>query len=415
MTDPQRPGPLIGARVLELGTTVAGPLCGRLLADFGAEVIKIEALEGDPLRLSGKRVGGHPLYAKSLLRNKALVALDMRTTQGQELVRSLAASSDIVVENFRPGTLEKWGLGYEDLKRVKPDIIMVRISGYGQDGPYSSRPGYGIVCEAIGGLRYINGEPGRPPVRANMALTDYIAGLYAAFGAVMALRYRERAGIGQYVDTALYECAFSFMETHVPAYDKLGVVAQPMGAGLADSAVNNLFFTADGVYVHIQGSQANSFRRLALAMERPDLLEDPRFNNRAGRVKHCKEVDAIVQEWVGGRTYAELERKFRAGDVTFTRIYTMADIFKDPHYEARGMLARLTDEDVGPLTVVAPVPRLSETPGRIRHTGRRIGQDTRRVLKELAGLSDAEIDRLAAARVVHCESQGGAGRNRSEA
>ncbi|MBI3937799.1 MAG: CoA transferase [Betaproteobacteria bacterium] len=415
MTEPQRPGPLIGARVLELGTTVAGPLCGRLLADFGAEVIKIEALEGDPLRLSGKRFKGQPLYAKSLLRNKALVAIDMRTPQGQELVRSLAARSDLVIENFRPGMLEKWGLGYEDLKRVKPDIIMVRISGYGQDGPYSVRPGYGILCEAVGGLRYINGEPGRPPVRVNMALTDYIGGLYAAFGAVMALRYRERTGVGQYVDTALYECAFSFMETHVPAYDKLGVVAQPMGAGLADSTVNNLFLTADGVHVHIQGSQPNSFRRLALAMERPDLLEDPRFSNRHERARHCKEIDAIVQEWVGGRTYTEVERIFRAGDATFTRIYTMADIFQDPHYKARGMLARVADEDVGPLTLVAPVPRLSETPGRIRHTGRHIGQDTRRVLKELAGLSDAEIDRLTAARVVHCEPRDETGGERSEA
>jgi crotonobetainyl-CoA:carnitine CoA-transferase CaiB-like acyl-CoA transferase len=318
-------------------------------------------------------------------------------------VRKLVAKCDIVIENFRPGGLEKWGLGYADLKRIRPDIVMVRISGFGQDGPYSSRPGYGIVCEAIGGLRHINGEPGRPPVRTNMALTDYITGLYSAFGAVMALRHRERTGVGQYIDSALYECAFSLMETHVPSFDKLGSVAQPMGAGLADSAVNNLFLTKDRVYVHVQGSQANSFRRLALAMGRPDLLEDKRFNTRVERAKHAQDIDAIVSDWVGARTLDELDRKFRAGDVVFTRIYTMADIFADPHYRARGMLARVQDEDIDAVTLVAPVPRMSQTPGRIRHSGRRVGQDTRRILMEVVGLSSQEIERLEANKAIYCE------------
>jgi crotonobetainyl-CoA:carnitine CoA-transferase CaiB-like acyl-CoA transferase len=397
-------GALAGVRVLELGTTIAGPFCGRLLADFGAEVIKVEALDGDPVRQSGKHFAGTSLYAKSILRNKSLMAVDLRSADGQDVVRKLVAKCDIVIENFRPGGLEKWGLGYADLKRIKPDIVMVRISGFGQDGPYSSRPGYGIVCEAIGGLRHINGEPGRPPVRTNMALTDYITGLYSAFGAVMALRHRERTGVGQYIDSALYECAFSLMETHVPSFDKLGIVAQPMGAGLADSAVNNLFLTKDQVYVHVQGSQVNSFRRLALAMDRPDLLEDKRFNTRVERAKHAQEIDAIVSEWVGARTLDELDRKFRAGDVVFTRIYTMADIFADPHYRARGMLARVQDEDIDTVTLVAPVPRMSQTPGRIRHSGRRVGQDTRRILMEVAGLSSQEIARLEANKAIYCEN-----------
>jgi crotonobetainyl-CoA:carnitine CoA-transferase CaiB-like acyl-CoA transferase len=393
---------LAGIRVLELGTTIAGPLCARLLGDFGAEVIKVEALDGDPIRLAGRHVEGQSLYAKSLMRNKKLVAIDLRKPEGQDLVRRLAAKSDIVVENFRPGGLEKWGLGYEDLKRVKPDLVMVRVSGYGQDGPYSSRPGYGVVCEAVGGLRYINGEPGRPPVRINMGLTDYITGTYAAFGAMLALRHRDATGAGQYVDTALYECAFSFLESHIPAYDKLGAIPQPMGPGLANSVVNNLFETADGVYVHIQGSQANGFRRLALALGRPELLEDRRFNTRPERVKHAAEIDGIVQEWVGARTYADLEAAFGAQDVTFSRIFNLADIFDDPHYKARGMLARVADPDLGSVTVAAPVPRLSETPGRISHAGREIGYDTRAVLTGLAGVSEDDLKTLEQTGIVRC-------------
>lgn len=395
---------LAGVRVLELGTTIAGPFCARLLGDFGAEVVKVEALEGDPVRLAGRHVADQSLYAKSLMRNKRLAAIDLRRTEGQDLVRRLVANCDVVVENFRPGGLEKWGLGFEDLRRVKPDIVMVRVSGYGQDGPYSTRPGYGIVCEAVGGLRYLNGEPGRPPVRTNLALTDYITGLYAALGAVMALRYRDATGVGQYVDTALYECAFSLLETHVPAYDKLGVVPQPAGPGLSNSAVNNLYETADHIYVHVQGSQANGFRRLALAMQRADLLEDVRFNTRPERVRHAKEIDAIVAAWVGERTYEEVEKTFRDADVTFSRIFDLADIFADAHFAARGAIARVPDPDLGSLALTAPVPRLSESPGRIRHTGRHLGADTREVLRELARMSDDEIERLEAANVILCAS-----------
>lgn len=393
---------LEGVTVLELGTTIAGPFCGRLLGDFGADIVKVEPLEGDPIRVSGKRFEGKPLYAKSIMRNKQLIAMDLRTAAGQDLVCKLAAKSDILIENFRPGTLEKWGLGYDELAKVNPGLIMVRISGYGQTGPYSQRAGYGVVCEAVGGLRYINGDPGHPPARSNIALTDCITGLYAAFATVMALRHRERTGVGQMIDTALYECAFSFMEPHIPAYEKLGYVVQREGSAHADSVVNNLFITRDGQYVHIQGSQTNTFKRLCLAMGRPDILEDSRFNTRLERARHGEEIDAIVGEWVAARDYDEVEGALSAGDVVFTRIYSMADIFRDPHYRARDMLAKVPDEDLGFITVAAPVPKLTKTPGRIAWTGGGIGRDTRQVLKNMLGLSDSAIDELAANKVVHC-------------
>ncbi|MBX3652347.1 MAG: CoA transferase [Burkholderiales bacterium] len=405
MNKPHGPDALDGVRVLELGTTIAGPFCARLLADFGAEVIKVEALDGDPLRLAGRHFDGHSLYAKSLMRNKKLAAIDLRSPDGQDLVRRLVRKCDVVVENFRPGTLEKWGLGYSDLKKVKPDIVMVRISGYGQDGPYSARPGYGVISEAMSGLRYLNGEPGRPPVRVNLALTDYITGLYAAFGTMLALRHRDRTGKGQYVDTALYECAFSFLESHIVSYDKLAVVAQPTGPALANSAVNNLFLTSDGIHVHIQGSQTNGFRRLVVAMGQENLLDDTRFNTRRERVKHAREIDAIVQEWVGTRTYAELQRSFMAHDVTFAPIYNVADIFSDPHYEARGMLPRVEDPDIGDLAVPAPVPRLSDTPGHVRHLGHEIGCDTRSILMDLAEISSEKLAQLESDSIVRCANK----------
>lgn len=402
MTAPNQPDRslLEGVRVLELGTTIAGPFCARLLADFGAEVVKVEPLEGDPIRTTGKRFKDKPLYAASIMRNKQLVAIDLRTPEGQDLIRTLVAKSDILIENFRPGTLEKWGLGYDALAKINPGLIMVRISGYGQTGPYSKRPGYGVVCEAVGGLRYINGTPDRPPARSNIALTDCITGLYSAFATVMALRYREQTGVGQVVDTALYECAFSFMEAHIPAYEKLGYVVQREGSAHGNSVVNNLFTTRDGEYIHIQGSQTNSFRRLCLAMGRPDILDDVRFNTRLERGRHGEEIDGIVGEWVAARDYEEAAQALAANDVVFTRIYSMADIFKDPHYKARGMLAQVPDEDLGTITVAAPVPRLSKTPGSISHSGGGVGRDTRSVLKKVAGLADEAIARLEAAKVV---------------
>ena len=394
------PGPLHGVRVLELGTTIAGPFCARLLSDFGAEVIRVESAEGDPIRTAGKRYRGKPLHAASLMRNKRLVVIDLRVPAGQDLVKRFAAECDIVIENFRPGTLERWGLGYEMLSKINPRLVLVRISGYGQTGPYSQRPGYGVVCEAVGGLRHITGDSDRPPARANIALTDCITGVYAAFGAMMALRHAERSGAGQVVDTALYECAFSFMEAHVSAYEKLGYVVNREGSSHSGSVVNDLFLTHDRQYVHVQGSQTNSFRRLCLAMGRPDVFADPRFNTRLERARNEEQINAIVAEWMGARDYEAVERELSAHDVVFTRIYTMAEIFEDPHYRAREMLARVPDDELGSLTMVAPVPRLTRTPGSIRNSGGKVGRDTFEVLREVLGLSDEEIQRLEHDKVI---------------
>ena len=396
-----RSGPLARYRVLELGSTVAGPFCGRLFADFGAEVIKVEPLEGDAIRSIGSRFEGKSLYASSIFRNKSLIALDLRTPEGQEIVRRLVAQCDVVIENFRPGALEKWGLGYEALSRINPKIVMARISGYGQSGPYSKRPGYGIICEAVGGLRHLVGDPDRPPARVAVSLTDYVTGLYAFSGAVMALLHRETAGVGQCVDAALYESAFSLMEQHIAAYEKLGIVAKRLGPGTG-SAPNNLYPTRDGQLIHIAANSSGTFRRLLKTMARPELLEDERFSKAPARAQHRAELDAIVSDWTTRHTVAELEAALDEADVPATRIYTLPDIFADPHYKAREAIVQAEDEDLGSVAMAGIVPRLSGTPGRIRHSGRGIGADTRSVLTQLAGLGRDDLGRLEASGVIGC-------------
>lgn len=398
-------GPLSGLRVLEMGSTVAGPFCGRLLADFGAEVIKVEPAEGDAVRTMGKRVHGKSLYAASIFRNKSLISVDLRKKEGQEIIKKLVAKCDVVVENFRPGGLEKWGLGYEDLARINPALIMVRISGFGQTGPYSGRAGYGVIGEAVSGLRHITGDPDRPPARVAVSITDYITGLYGAFGAVMALFARSRTGRGQCVDSALYECAFSFMEPHIPAYEKLGHVAMRAGSRLPDSTPNNLFVSRDQQFIHITAMGDAVFKRLAIAMGQAQLADDARFCTAVVRNEHQAEIDDIIAQWAAANDLHSLEAVLEDATVPATRIFTMADIFRDPHYKAREMLAVVPDDDLGTVTMAAPVPRLSATPGHIVKSGGRIGQDTRRVLNELAGFSIEEIDRLVAMGIVCCDQK----------
>ncbi len=398
--------PLAGYRVLELGSTVAGPFCGRLLADFGAEVIKVEAAEGDPVRSMGERYRGKSLWAASIFRNKSLIAVDLRQPRGQQLIKTIAAKCDLLIENFRPGSLEAWGLGYDDLARDHPGLIMIRISGYGQTGPYRERPGYGVICEAVSGLRHITGDPDRPPGRIATSTTDYITGLYAAFGALVALEARRKTGKGQIVDAALYEGAFSFMEPHVPAFEKLGTVAMRAGSRLPGNAPNNLYPTGDGQYLHITAASDGVFRRIAAAIGEPALAHDDRFSTALARVDNEDAIDDIITRWTLAHTCAEGERKMHAAEVPAARIYTIADIFEDPHYAARGMLARIPDDDLGTVAVPGVVPKLSATPGAIRHSGRRVGQDTVQVLSDLAGLSHAEIGKLEADRVICCDHSG---------
>ena len=403
MKSPDTISPLQGCRVLELGSIVAGPFCGRLLADFGAEVIKVEPVEGDGIRSVGKRFKGKSLGAASILRNKSLISVDLRKSGGQDIIKKLASKCDIVVENFRPGGLEKWGLGFEDLRKDNPGLIMIRISGFGQKGPYSGRPGFGVIAEAMSGLRHITGDPDRPPARVGVQLTDYITGLYGAFGAMLALYHRLRTGEGQYVDVALYECAFSFMEPFVPTYEKLRTIANRTGAALADSAPNNLYPTKDGGFVHITGNHDGVFRRLAGAMGRAELLSDPRFKTLVDRNRNSSEIDAIVAAWTKQHSVQELEQKLLVAEVPASRVFTIADVFADPHYRAREMLIETPDDDWGSVTLAAPVPKLSKTPGRVRKSGGRIGQDTRRILTEIAHLPADEIDDLEAAGVIYCD------------
>jgi crotonobetainyl-CoA:carnitine CoA-transferase CaiB-like acyl-CoA transferase len=379
---------------------VAGPFCGRLLADFGAEVIKVEPAEGDPVRTMGKRFHGKSLYAASIFRNKSLISVDLRTREGQEVVRKIAAKCDVVVENFRPGGLEKWGLGYDDLSKLNPGLVMVRISGFGQDGPYSSRAGYGVIGEAVSGLRHVTGDPDRPPARIAVSITDYITGLYAAFGAVMALLARGKSGRGQYIDSALYECAFSFMEPHIPAFEKLGLVANRSGSRLPDSTPNNLYVSRDRQFIHITAMGDGVFRRLCECMGQPALADDARFKDAVDRSNNHEAIDDLIGQWCAGLDLVEVERVLHAAGVPATRIFTMADIFRDAHYQARGSIVNAADEDFGSVAMAVPVPRLSATPGAVRHAGRHVGQDTRRVLAEVAGLSAAELDRLEQSGVI---------------
>ena len=397
-----RSGPLAGTRVLEIGSTVAGPFCGRLLADFGAEVIKIEPPEGDPVRTMGKRFQGKSLYAASIFRNKELVSIDLRKPDGQALVAELATKCDVLVENFRPGALEKWGLGYEALSARNPGLVMVRISGFGQTGPYSQRAGYGVIGEAVSGLRHLTGDPDRAPSRVAVSMTDYITGLYAAFGASMALLARHRTGRGQCIDAALYECAFSFMEPWIPAHQKLGHVAMRAGSRLPESTPNNLYPTGDDSYIHITAMGDAVFRRLAVAMAQPALADDPRFKDAVSRSKHDDELDELIGQWTMAHPLATLESVLALASVPATRIFTIADIFADPHYEARRAIVEAPDDELGGVAMANVVPRLSDTPGTVRHSGHRVGQDTRQVLRSVLGLPDERIAELSASGVVLC-------------
>ncbi len=393
-------GPLAGVKVLELCSTIAGPACARLLADFGADVVKVEPPAGDSMRSMGKHVGDVSLYAATLLRNKRSVAIDMKKEEGRALVRALADRVDLLVENFRPGVLERLGLGYDELAKTNPGLVMVRISGFGQTGPYSQRPGYGAICEALGGVRHMTGDPDRPPARVALATTDYLSAVYAAFGASMALVERNRSGKGQVVDVALYEAAFSQMEAYTNAYEKLGYVPARVGPNLPTMAPNSLYPTRDGAYVLIAANSDPTFRRLVDAMGRPGLLQDPRFSSIRARGANLEACNAAVAEWTRLHDAAQVEHLLLAAQVPVSRVYTIADIYEDPHYRAREMLVRVPHPELGHTTQHGVVPKLSRTPGAIVRSGPELGEDTRAVLAAELGLDAAALDRLAVAGVI---------------
>ena len=394
-------GPLRGLSVVEICTTIAGPACARMLADFGADVIKIEPASGDPVRQMGRHDGDVSLYAAAILRGKRSVAIDLKTVAGRELAFEIASRADILVENNRPGVMERLGLGYEPLSAVNPGLVMVRISGYGQSGPYANRPGYGAICEAVGGVRHMTGDPDRPPARVALATTDYLSATYAAFGAMMAIVERHRTGRGQVVDVALYEAAFSQMEAYVPAYDKLGFVPKRVGPNLPTMAPNSLYPTRDGNWILIAANSNPTFERLVGVMGKPELLHDPRFASirQRGTPESMQAIDALVAQWTSEIDSLELERMLQDAEVPSSRIYTIADIFQDPHYAAREMLLEVAHPVVGRTVQAGVVPKLSATPGGVRHTGPEIGAHTVEVLRGL-GLAEERIRQLQADRVI---------------
>ncbi|MFY9137247.1 CaiB/BaiF CoA transferase family protein [Zwartia sp.] len=404
MKTTENEGPLAGYTVIELCSTIAGPACARLLADFGAEVIKIEPSDGDPVRNMGSHDGNVSLYATSILRNKQSVSINLRTPQGQSLVRKLIAQADIVVENFRPGTLERLGLDYASLSKDNPGLVMVRISGYGQTGPYKDRPGYGVTCEAIAGVRHMTGDPDRPPARVALAVTDEHTAVFAAFGALMAILQRQKTGKGQIVDSTLYESAFSMMEPHVPAYDRLKIIPKRVGSNLPSTAPNSLYPTQDGSFVLIAANNDVIFKRLAQAMDQPELSTDERYATQRARAARVKEVNKIVEDWAAHYSAAEIETRLIAAEVPVSKVFTIEDIFHDPHFKQREMLVQVPHPEFGELTLMGVVPKLSDTPGKIRHAGHKVGQDTTEVLQNKLGLNMDELNDLLKQGVIHTQS-----------
>jgi formyl-CoA transferase len=389
--------PLRGVKVLELGQLLAGPFAGVVLAAFGAEVIKVEPPKiGDPLRRWRKVYKGTALWWYILGRNKKCITLNLRHPRGQEIVRQLVKQMDIVIENFKPGTLEAWGVGWEQLRALNPRLIMVRVSGWGQTGPYASRPGYANVAEAMGGLRYVTGYPDRPPVRPNLSLGDTLAGLHAALGALVALYHRDMSGgRGQVVDVAIYEAVFNMMESLLPEYDKLGYVREREGSKLSGIVPTNTYVCKDGKYIVIGGNGDSIFRRLMHAMGRSDLADDERLQHNDGRVEHEQLIDSAIEGWTKQHTYEEVFETLEAAGVPCGPIYSIAEMVKDPHFIARGLFEEVEILEGEKVKLPAIVPFLSETPGRTRWVGPSLGAHNEEILKGLLGLSDVELSALA--------------------
>ncbi|MDO9090731.1 MAG: CaiB/BaiF CoA-transferase family protein [Burkholderiaceae bacterium] len=395
---PSGTGPLKGLKVIEMGQLIAGPFAAKTLSDFGAEVIKIEPPKsGDPLRKWRLLKDGTSVWWQVQSRNKRSLAMDLRQPEARDIVRALAADADVLIENFRPGAMEGWGLGPEDLQARNPGLIMLRISGYGQSGPYRDRPGFGVVAEAMSGLRHLTGEPGRVPVRVGVSIGDTLASLHGVIGILMALHHRHASvspeaprGRGQVIDVALYEAVFNCMESLLPEYSAFGAVREPAGSALPGIAPTNAYRCRDGGFALVAGNGDSIYRRLMQCIGRPDLGEAPDLQDNAGRVARVDELDAAIGAWTAGLTVDEVLAALERAEVPCGKIYTVADIAADPHYAARGMLQQITMTDGAPLTVPGFVPKMSLTPGGHRRNAPGIGQDTDAVLREV-GLDEAQI------------------------
>jgi len=382
-------GALAGLKVVELGQLIAGPFAAKTLADFGADVIKIEPPgSGDPLRQWRLVKDGTSVWWQVQSRNKRSLALDLRQTESQAIVRKLVAEADVLIENFRPGAMESWGLGSDVLLEINPGLIILRISGYGQTGPYKDKPGFGVVAEAMGGLRHLSAEPGRLPVRVGVSIGDTLASLHGVIGILMALHEKQKSGLGQVIDVALYEAVFNCMESLLPEYSAFGAVRGPAGSALPGIAPSNAYLCKDGKCALIAGNGDSIFKRLMTAIGRDDLAVDPALADNAGRVKRVEEIDAAIGVWTSKHDVTEVLAVLDKAAVPAGRIYTVEDIAADPHYLARGMLAEVSLNDGSVLKVPGMVPKLSRTPGHHRRNAPSLGQDTDTILTELGITAD---------------------------
>jgi formyl-CoA transferase len=387
-------GPLQGLKVLELGQLIAGPFAAKTLGDFGADVIKVEPPgTGDPLRHWRMLKDGTSVWWQVQSRNKRSIALDLKNPEAQDIVRRLARESDVLIENFRPGALEGWGLGPDKLLEANPRLIVLRISGYGQTGPYRDRPGFGVVAEAMGGMRHLTGEPGRVPVRVGVSIGDTLASLHGVIGILLALNERHRSGKGQVIDIALYEAVFNCMESLLPEYSAFDAVRGPAGSAMPGIAPTNAYRCADGGYAIVAGNGDSIFKRLMGVIGRTDLANDPELANNAGRVKRVEEIDAAIGAWTAQRPVGDVLAALDAASVPAGRIYTVADISADPHYRERGMLQEVAMDDGSKLMVPGIVPKLSATPGGQRTRAPKLGENTDEVLREI-GLTPQQIAQL---------------------
>ncbi|HXA36787.1 MAG TPA: CaiB/BaiF CoA-transferase family protein [Steroidobacteraceae bacterium] len=394
------PQVLAGIRVIELGQLIAGPFCGKTLADFGADVIKVEPPGlGDPLRKWRILKQGTSLWWQVQSRNKRSITLDLRKPEGQDIVRKLVSEADVLIENFKPGTLEQWGLGWEVLSAANPGLVMVRISGFGQSGPYRDRAGFGVVAEAMGGLRYLSGEPGRVPVRTGVSIGDTLASLHGVIGVLLALYHRKaNGGLGQVVDVALYEAVFNCMESLLPEYSAAGVVREPAGSALPGITPSNAYPCSDGILL-VAGNGDSIFKRLMHAIGRADLAEAADLATNEGRVKRAADIDEAIAAWTRGQTVSGALEALGIARVPAGRIYTAKDIAEDPQYHARKMIERMTTREGYAVDVPGIVPKLSATPGAIRSAAPLLGEHTAEILEE-QGFSGDQIDALTAKKII---------------
>ncbi len=389
--------PLEGLTVIDAGTTIAGPMTASFLGDFGAEVIKIELPgRGDPTRQWAPKKDDVSLWWKVSGRNKKMITLNLSKPQGQALMKKLILDTDIIIENFRPGTMERWNVGYHDLAAVNPGIIMVRISGYGQDGPYSHRPGYGTIAEAMSGIPSFTGFPDKPPTLSAFPMADAIAALFATMGAMFAVYHRDVKGTGegQYIDVSLYEPLFRLVESFVTAYDQLGIVKRRRGNRMEESSPRNAYQTSDDAWVAISASSQRTFERLAQALGQPDLIEDSRFEDNPSRVENATALDAIIADWFQQFNLADAMAILEQNDVVAGPVYDIRRIFQDPHYEAREDIVEVEDAELGSVRMQNVIPKLSRTPGKVKFAGGQLGEHNHEVYGQRLGLSAEEIGRL---------------------